>query len=581
MNNLKLQNFFSIKKVTTWDLFLCFCVLSIPLIVIFGLINNLPRADGSHYVYMGANFSKYGEFYLPQFNTIYSIDSTQLESSHHFPPLFPAYLSIFYYLFGYSLIATRIAIFFLYMIQLIVIYLATYDLFKSKKKSLIVTALVGLNPYLIYYTCHLYSEVLVIIFFTLVIWAILKGIKNEKYLIIAGFFAGLGYLTKSSVGYFFLIAGICGFIWRFYYIKWQIFKSKWYIGAIGIFLFFIGVWAYRNIIIFGWPHWETSSYVSYVNEYSLNHLDLYIPMLFIKSFFLLLLLLLYGIFFIPELLISIKKWKDEENSGLLLAVFTVFFIGAIFVAAFYLIEEGPIINGENIRYILMAYVPLLWLGMKYINIDKKLSIKSIKKNKNTESILHINKNNISNLTIIILALMGFVLLFTSSYLLMRECSILLVLGIFSFLFIKKPRKMITIFLLLMLLLAVHSSSISYPEYQELTRDLKTRLRDGDSIAISTKLFSPDSINLLSLEYKIKILSFTKYNGSINTTYIIAFYNDNITNQNYSLIKSYPSEIYYLQGYFKNKIEKIILNRNSQSLGNINEINGYMLYYRLH
>ncbi len=59
-----------------------------------------------------------------------------------------------------------------------------------------------------------FAEALVAMLFVLTVWAILKSLKRTRYIVWAGLFAGLGFLAKASLGYFFF-AGLAGLLWRF------------------------------------------------------------------------------------------------------------------------------------------------------------------------------------------------------------------------------------------------------------------------------------------------------------------------------------------------------------------------------
>ena len=63
--------------------------------------------------------------------------------SHHFSPLYPAYLGAWYTVAGYSQAVTRLAAVALSLLCLLVIYLATRDLMDDGK-ALVVTAVAAL-----------------------------------------------------------------------------------------------------------------------------------------------------------------------------------------------------------------------------------------------------------------------------------------------------------------------------------------------------------------------------------------------------------------------------------------------------
>src|SRR5207249_2886917 len=93
--------------------------------------------------------------------------------------------------------------------------------------------------------------------FTLTLLGILKSLQSEPYILVAGLGAGLAYLTRSSIGPFFVVAGLAGLAWRFHYQKWRALANGWYLGAIALFAAPVLWWANRNVTTFGgYPAWE-------------------------------------------------------------------------------------------------------------------------------------------------------------------------------------------------------------------------------------------------------------------------------------------------------------------------------------
>jgi 4-amino-4-deoxy-L-arabinose transferase-like glycosyltransferase len=578
----------NVSRVLACRNLLWFLVLSAPVIVFFGMMNTQPAYDPIIMMQMGDGFAKYGEFLHPYFlasdhgfmELHGGLDSNILVYSHHYPPLYPAYLGLFYKMFGFSLEITKVAAFTLYVFLLFVVYFTSNDLLRSREKALMVTALVGLNPWLIFYASRLYSEPLVIAFFTLTVWAILKGLKDERYLLLAGLFAGLGYLTKSSVGYFFILAGVCGFLWRFYYMRWEVFRNKYYLGAIAIFAAFVFSWALRNIMTFGWPNWETSNYVSYVTSNSLVHLDQFILVLVPKLIFLILLLLIFGLLFLPELRNSIRNWRDEENSGLWLAVFTVLLIGSMFSAAFYLTEETPILWADNFRYILCGYVPLIWLGMKYLRLgpEEKVNDTTADKSKNGSS-----KSRFGRLRALAVRLDGkpvrraFMVVIILSVLLFlfigeEEVSFLFFVGLCVNFGRRDPKRAITVFLVGLFIISANTGSIITPRYQTLEDDLRANLGEGDTVAYTSGLW-PQTLYLLPLDCKIKMVP---YNDSTSAAFVITRMDENLNNTNYSLFGTYYEDEYYY-GYVRMTITSLV--KNILGITKTSGESGYKLYIR--
>ncbi|MCX8173196.1 MAG: glycosyltransferase family 39 protein [Thermoplasmata archaeon] len=323
--------------------------------------------DAFVYAAMGEGFLKHGEFVLPLGNSFFVPGSP--EFSHHFPPLYPLYLSVFILFFGVSVEVLKIASIISGLLLIPVTYFCTSNLW-GRRMGHAAAGIMAVEPASIYIGGLGFAENLLCVFFILTMWAILKGIKDEKYIVFAGLFAGLSYLTKSSMGWFFLIAGICGFIWRFYYIRWQVFKSRYYMVGIGVFITCWGIWAMRNIIHFWdgnfftlFTAWETSDYIAHVQfaVFSYPGEFLYVFLLRIPLFMLFFLMLAWP--WLPDI------WKmkklEETSSALFLSIGLVYFIGMFFASAFWVFERHPIFWFLIIRYVMPANISIIWLAVHY------------------------------------------------------------------------------------------------------------------------------------------------------------------------------------------------------------------------
>ncbi len=357
-----------LERLMSWaddhwrTIFLSLIVLGIVLRFL-GVVHIRIGVDGKRYEMMAMGFLEHGEFRMPFGNVYFSEQET--EYSHHYPPLFPLYLAAWYSVFGFSPLVTEIASITLSLVALGAVFWASNSLY-GQRVALFVTAALAVNPPLLNSTYRASSESLVLIFFTLTMWAIIRSLKDDRYMIYAGIFAGLGYLTKSSMGYFFIVAGICGFMWRFYYMRWKVFKNKHYMAAIGIFFGFVGTWAFRNILRHG--SWETSNFVTFCSrqlfEYPLEWVYktvIYIPHYLLTFFFI-------GIFVLPELKRTVKKIKVEEYSGLWLGVGLAFVIAWLLSGIMWMGEDYN--NAGNWfpnRYTIIAFVPLFWLITREID----------------------------------------------------------------------------------------------------------------------------------------------------------------------------------------------------------------------
>ncbi|HEX2021467.1 MAG TPA: glycosyltransferase family 39 protein, partial [Candidatus Thermoplasmatota archaeon] len=171
--------------------------------------------------------------------------------SNHYPPAYPFYLGLWFSAFGFGLAQAKAASLVMSLAALAAVYLTTRDLY-GRVPAALVGGLMGLEPHLLWVTGTGFSENMVLLFFALTMWAIVRSLKDDRYIVIAGLCAGLAYLSRSSVGYFFVIAGIGGFLWRFYYKGWALFRNLWYMGAIAVFGAIVLGWATRNVLLFGY-----------------------------------------------------------------------------------------------------------------------------------------------------------------------------------------------------------------------------------------------------------------------------------------------------------------------------------------
>ena len=349
----------------------------ILLLIIVGIIFRITSLanrdvgfDANYYLTMGQSLVKHGEFYLP-WGDVSNLNGAP-QYSHHISPLFPAYLGMFYTLFGSTYFISQFASLLISLLGLAIVFWTTKDLY-GVERALVATAIFALDFELIIETGKIYSENMTFLLFTLTMWAIIRGVKEDRYIALAGLFAGLAYLVRSSLGYFFIIAGVGGFLWRFYYMRWGVFKNKWYMLAIAIFLAMVGGWGLRNLYRFGWPNWETSAVLqsTIANAFS-QPFDYLLLVLLLVPYFVFI-MLTYGAFWLPELKSSIRRIRDEQTSGLWLAVFLVPFI-ALFVSGALSLNETQkgvsLFWRDRVRYIFYAFLPLIWLGVR--NVDFQL-----------------------------------------------------------------------------------------------------------------------------------------------------------------------------------------------------------------
>ncbi len=307
---------------------------------------------------MGKSLLDHGEFLRPA--------AVGLTYYHHYGPLFPAYLASFYAVLGFSVAVTKVAEFVLSFLFLAVVYATTRDLF-GRTKAWFATAFVALEPMFLIASAIGYSEDLVGLLFVATVWAVVKGLRNPRYLLLAGVLAGLGFLAKAPIGYVFVLAAVAGLAWRVRYRGWGVLRDRWYMGGMAAFAVLAGGWTLRNLARYGWPNWETSAELDAAYAYGVAHPTILGTGLLEKIPWFLILFLFYGGLFLPELRRSFRRVREETTSALWLAIGLVFVMGWIVSTFFWTIERTPIWWHDNLRYVSIASPVLLWAAMREVS----------------------------------------------------------------------------------------------------------------------------------------------------------------------------------------------------------------------
>ncbi len=493
--------------------------------------------DANYYLVMGQSLAQRGEFYMPwgDLSNLNGVPSY----SHHMSPLFPAYIGSFYALFGFFYIVAKFAAVIVSILTIAVIFWTTKNLY-GKERGLVAAAIFALSYELIVETGKLYSENFTLLFFTLTMWAIIRGVKEDKYIVYAGLFAGLAYLSRSSLGYFFIIAGVGGFLWRFYYMRWGVFKNKWYLLAIAIFLGFVGGWGLRNLSHFGWPNWETSAAIQQTILNAFSQPIRYLELILLLIPFFIMILLTYAAFWLPEFRASLRRIRDEQVSGLWLAVFLIPFI-AIFVSGALSLDETQkgvtLFWRDRVRYVLYAFVPIVWLGIRAVDFRLGTPVKDALRGLKVSAIAILerirqiarNRTWMGSISLLLLATVVS-LVFIGGWL-----AAFLLVGAFA-LFFKSPRKRLAIFLAILLVFSIEAGTaeVKFASPQA-GQDLNSSLSSGEYVAVDSTTyhhlyflypFIDDAENRIVL-----------YQENLNTTYIASFL-VNRTYSNYSPIGNY-------------------------------------------
>ena len=343
--------------------------------------------DGLLYQQMGQSWLENREFIVDGLYT------------HHFAPVYPIYLSLFYMFFQVHL-GTQIAVEILFSLSIVTVFFFTQKLY-GLIPAFFSTVLVITVPSFLFSSSRNYAEPMVLILYTLTIFFILESLKPEKSnrIILAGFFAALGFLTKASVGYFFIITGIAGFLWRFYYVRWRVFKNKNYLGAIAIFITLVLAWTARNLALF-WDGtlsglFSAAQPSQYLNDAIIHSLTKDLGSSFMEFWFF---AVLSAIFLAPYLwMLSpyIKRVtggiRDERVSCFLLAIMLPILIGLAMGAVdfvyentwmpnywitYYPVSQVRYLTLTLIRYLFIAIVPLSWLAFEFAKSERVLNLES-------------------------------------------------------------------------------------------------------------------------------------------------------------------------------------------------------------
>lgn len=335
---------------------------------VFAVAHFPVAADAAEYAVLGTSILDGRGMFLP-WGEWWETEAWPPGPSHHYPPVYPLYLSPFLAAFGFTTFAPRLGAFVAGLALLAVYFRATASLFGRDKAAWFV-GLLALDPILIATTGTGYAENLVTLLFVVTIAGILKSLERSRWILVAGLAAGLAYLTKSSVGPFFLIAGIAGFSWRFHFERWGVLRDRAYVLAIALFGLFAGGWAARNFGLFWngtvgglWPAWQSSEWFTRATGEALAHpRDLLWILGMRLPFFAGLFLLVAGPWW--RELRRLPFRTDESASALGLAAGLTYVLAWLISGVLWVLERSPIFWVDMSRYVVFANPIVWWMAAK-------------------------------------------------------------------------------------------------------------------------------------------------------------------------------------------------------------------------
>jgi 4-amino-4-deoxy-L-arabinose transferase-like glycosyltransferase len=325
-------------------------------------------SDASEYAVLARSILGGRGMWLP-WGELWEFDTWVPGPSHHYPPAYPAFLTPFIAVIGFSPIAVQVAAFVAGLALLVVFFVATRDLFGREKATWFV-GLLALDPVLVTTTGTGFGENLVTLLFVLTVAAILKSLTKPRWILVAGLAAGLAYLTKSGVGPFFLVAGLAGFAWRFRFARWAVFRDRTYLAGIGIFGALAGGWALRNLVSF-WDgtaagllrDWQSSAWFSLALDRTVAMpLDFAWILAVRVPFFAALFLLVAGPWW--REIRSLPLLRDEASSALGLAAGLTYVLAWLISGVLWVFERGPVFWADLSRYVVFANPVVWWMAAK-------------------------------------------------------------------------------------------------------------------------------------------------------------------------------------------------------------------------
>lgn len=325
--------------------------------------------DGSRYALVGRSFAEEGVMLFPRQD---AEGNLEWERNHHFSPLWPLVLSGAYRAFGYSVEATQWTGVAVSLLALGVAWWTTRRLLDADA-ALATTALLAAHPRLALSGATGNSEDLALLFFALTLLAVFASLTKPWWMLAAGAFASLAFLTRSATGALLVVAGLAGLAWRLRHRGARGVVAVPYLAGAAVFLSTLVLWTLHNVD----AHWDGNPDNLYrAMQTSLEAANAQQEILLRPADFLIVLAkqaLVFAALLAPFALamgpalrraMARERLRDETTSGLWLAVATTLAIGLVMGAAFTLVERIDFLLLDHERYVTFALLPLAWLAMR-------------------------------------------------------------------------------------------------------------------------------------------------------------------------------------------------------------------------
>jgi 4-amino-4-deoxy-L-arabinose transferase-like glycosyltransferase len=477
--------------------------------------------DGAYYAYLGGSFYENGGFVM-QWEPAMSVWQTSLT--------YPTYLWAYYSIFGYDIAVTKFASILMSMITLAIIYLTSKDLF-GEQKALIITAIFAVDSILLLSAGRNYGENILLLLFALTVWALIKGLKDSKYMVLFGIFAGLTFLTKTDIRLILALIGLTGILmWRFYYLRFSMLKDKYFIAGI---LIILAVILWREIMIESSGVWVSQSTLLY----GISDLGSYLGILLVRLPFAILLPMIIGFFFLPEIEGVTRKAKIEFYNILLIIIIGLTLFVWLQTSSQYLYDSNyTIFSRDALRYIDIAFFPLIWIVIKDVDFKTSYKHNNLRDTLSSLRLLFRDRKRLIFLSCPVIAFLVSIIFFGS------WLAIFFAFGTVALLF-KELKKRIAILLVAFSLVSANALTASlHYGYIDAAKAMSPKLQDGDVVSFDQENpgFLQYQIHPYIKNHDIFVAEYSNASDVQNITFIISEFDN--TYNNFTLIGDFPSKL---------------------------------------